>query len=231
MNKDNSYIRYIKRRIYLDKGNYVISFTGHPGTGKSLAAIDLCLTADPTFDMSRVCFTIKDFFNLMLELDEAGNKVGKAIMLDEAGVAGNSKKAMYSEQVAYEEILKMMRFKRNLFVITSPGFNDYIKGGRLLVDSWIHFELTNKLKAWKKRYKKTFATLRILKLNQYNNKVYNTRMQTGDGNVIDQVIFDLPPPNLVKEYENRKSKNFGNKLRENLAIIQRKELKIRVMGR
>lgn len=222
MNIDNYFVKTIKRRIYIDKGNYVVSCTGHPGTGKSYGAMDLCLAFDPNFDESRICFTIKEFFELM----QKDLPTGSAIMLDEAGVAGNSKRTMHSEQVAYGEILKMMRFKRNLFVITSPNFGDYIKDGRNLIDAWIHFELTTKLKAWKKQYNKTFANLRIMKLNQYDGKTYNTRLQVDGHTMIDKIVFDLPPRKLVLAYETAKQNNFDNKLREHLLLIRRKEIKM-----
>lgn len=220
MKPSNLWLKHIKQRIWLNKGNYVVSFTGHPGTGKSYAAIDLCKTFDPTFDISRVCYTIEQFFDLML----TEPKIGTAIMLDEAGVAGNSKKAMHSEQIAYGEILKMMRFKRNLFVITSPNFNDYLKDGRSLIDAWVNFENSDALNKLKKSHKKTFAYLRIVKHNPVKNAYYYTRFNASGEKVIDKVVFDFPEE-LAKEYEKSKYNNFMIKLRENKELIQRKKLK------
>lgn len=226
MKVDNKFILHIKHRIFQQKGNYVISLTGHPGTGKSYGGLDLCATFDKNFDISRVCFTLEEFFELM----QQDLPVGSAIMLDEAGVAGNSKKAMHSEQVAYGEILKMMRFKRNLFVITSPGFNDYIKDGRTLVDAWINFELSDQLVKMKKAIQKSFAFLRIVKLHAIKNKHYFARFNAGSGEVIDKLVFDLPERKLVLAYEKAKKNNFDNKLRENLALIKKKKLKRLVYG-
>lgn len=227
MEKGDEFVKLIKRTIYMDKGNYVIAFTGHPNSGKSYGALDLALTVDPTFTEERICFTIDEFYDNLLKLDKEGNKVGKALILDEAGVAGNSKKAMHSGQVGFGEILKMMRFKRNLFIITTPSIGDYLKDGRALIDARVHYDKKDKTEneKIKKIEKRTRALVRLVSSNYYNNKIYLLPMQTSGHELKNGCYFDLPPKWLVKAYDNKKTNNFNNILEKNLLKLKNKENK------
>lgn len=227
MRKDDEFVKLTKRTIYMDKGNWVVAFTGHPNSGKSYGALDYCLAVDPTFDESRICFTLEDFYELMLKLDQEGNKVGRAIMLDEAGVAGNSKKAMHGGQVDFGEILKMMRFKRNLFVITTPNIGDYLKDGRSLIDARVHYDKRDRVEneKLKKTHKQTRALVRLVSSNYYNNKIYLLPMQVSAHEMKNGCYFDLPPQWLVDAYNKKKAKNFDNILKNNLIKLKKKRIK------
>jgi hypothetical protein len=228
MRKDDPFRKLIMRTIYMDKANYVIGVTGHPGSGKTYAAIDLAMSIDPDFNVEiDCCFTLEEFYNAMLRLDEEGNKVGRAIILDEAGVAGNSKKAMYSGQVDFGEILKMMRFKRNLFIITTPNIGDYLKDGRSLIDARVHFDKRDKTEneKLKKTKNQTRAIVRLVSTSYYNGKVFLKPIQTAADKVVNGSYFDYPPEEVVKAYERKKHNNFENVLKNNLLKLKKKRIK------
>lgn len=227
MKNDDEFLKIIKRTVFLDKGNFVIAFTGHPNSGKSFGALDLAYTFDKTLNESRICFTIEEFYNVMMELDQDGNKVGKAIILDEAGVAGNSKKSMHSGQVDFGEILKMMRFKRNLFILTTPNIGDYLKDGRALIDARVHYDKRDKVEneKLKKTKKQTRALVRLVNTNYYDNKIYLTPIQTSASELKNGCYFDMPPEWLVEAYNAKKANNFNNILQNNLIKLKKKKFR------
>lgn len=224
MDKNDTLLQLIKKRIYDEGGNYVISITGHPNSGKSYAGLDLALSFDKSFTGKRVCFTLKQYYDSLLSMKQSR---GKAIMIDEAGAAANSKRAMHSEQVDYSDVIKTQRFKGNLLIITSPDFNDYIKDGRKLVDCIIHFHEKHKHEneTMLKPKNKTKAIVRIIRRNYYDNKIYMFPLNINAHEQKEGIIFDKPPEWLIKEYKAGKTKNFDEIIKRNLAKLKKKEFK------
>jgi hypothetical protein len=219
--KEHPFIKWIDKKVHKEKGNCVVMIDGWPGSGKSYAALDLCKTFDPKFNIDYVAFTLLDVMKILKECATTGER-GRAIMLDEAGVAGNSKRFMAKESQMYEEILRMMRFLGNLFVTTSPNFGDYLKSARQLADVRIIFEKSQKLVlAKKKGY--TFAELRMLSFGKYDGKVYSSRLRISPSEEIASIRFDMPPKELVKSYENAKQDNFLANIEANIKQIEQNQ--------
>lgn len=95
-----------------DDDNLVL-FTGKPGAGKSTVMFQLLRAVDPSFDVRRVAFTIKDF----LRLSRMAPK-GVCIAADEALAA--ARKAMYRDNIDLVDRLQVCRGKNHTMGMCFP---------------------------------------------------------------------------------------------------------------
>ncbi len=79
----------IKGRYLNNNYDWVHAITGYEGLGKTTLGIQTCLEVDPDFDLSKVCFTPKQYLNAV----EVSRK-RKAILYDEAGTGLFSREAI-----------------------------------------------------------------------------------------------------------------------------------------
>lgn len=86
--KRNPIYSNLHSRIYEQELNITILVIGSVGVGKSTAALKLATDLDPSFNIERVVYSMKDFMRLANEGDSRGKLVrGMAIIFDE--IAGS----------------------------------------------------------------------------------------------------------------------------------------------
>ncbi len=116
----------IKERLQKNM-NCLALFSGEPGSGKSLSAITLARTVDPTFTLdelpNRVVFTTKQLLDLLIREGKNNQKdlpKGSAIVFDEAGVEVNSRDWQKEVVKDFAKISQTMRFLNYLVIMTVP---------------------------------------------------------------------------------------------------------------
>lgn len=89
----------------------IICIDGAEGSGKSTLALQLGKYADPTLDLSRVCFSAEDFREEVFKA-----KKGQCIIYDEAFTGLSSRSSLSGINRALVSLMMQMR-QKNLFVI------------------------------------------------------------------------------------------------------------------
>jgi energy-coupling factor transporter ATP-binding protein EcfA2 len=85
-------IRHLKKRMFEQKMSNFIIIIGKKGSGKSYLSLRLGeLLEGKSFGLHHVCFSLQQMFDL---LDKGEVKPGDVVMLEEVGVAANSRDAM-----------------------------------------------------------------------------------------------------------------------------------------
>lgn len=85
-------VKHLKNRMHIKKMSNFIIIIGKKGSGKSYLSLRLGeLLEGKSFGMHHVCFSLQQMFDL---LDKGEVKPGDVVMLEEVGVAANSRDAM-----------------------------------------------------------------------------------------------------------------------------------------
>jgi len=85
-------IRHLKKRMFEQRMSNFIIIIGKKGSGKSYLSLRLGeLLEGKSFGLHHVCFSLQQMFDL---LDKGEVKPGDVVMLEEVGVAANSRDAM-----------------------------------------------------------------------------------------------------------------------------------------
>ena len=107
----------IKLRVNTKDNDYFWAVDGEEGSGKSTFVFQLAKYVDPTFDLSRIVFTAKDFQSVIVRA-----KKGQAIVFDEA-FRGLSSRSSLNEVNKMLIGLMMECRQKNLFVfVVMPTF-------------------------------------------------------------------------------------------------------------
>ena len=106
----------IQRRLKR-KWDCVGIFDGREGGGKTTLAFQVCKAIDPTFNIKRVCFSEKQFYEQIINATS-----GMAICLDEAMNVFFSRASMSRTNISMVRVLAECR-KRNLFLaLVMPSY-------------------------------------------------------------------------------------------------------------
>lgn len=100
----------------------VLCVDGPEGAGKSVLALQMAYYFDPTFDCSRVCFTLNEFEEAIYN-----GKKGQAIVGDEMMRMLNSRSAMSKANKRIIELLAECRQKNLFIILVLPSFFDLDK--------------------------------------------------------------------------------------------------------
>ena len=200
-------IHHIKDRIKRNN-TFVGLIVGRVGTGKSYTSIKLASVLDPSFNMERVVFNLKD----LLELVHSG-KVGKGevIVFDEAGISvSNRNSYMNIFNKAMSHLLQTWRHRNHILFVTVPSISFVDKGIRSMFDVMI--ETTQVIKSRN-------VVQCDLKMIQHNYQIgktyyYNARMEDGTNMLLE---IGKPDIKLVNRYEKKKTE-FTTDLYEKLMI-------------
>jgi hypothetical protein len=107
----------VHKRVTEKDEDFFFAVDGKEGAGKSVFAMQLAKYVDPSFDMSRVCFTAKEFQDAILKAEK-----GEAVVFDEA-FRGLSSRGALTEVNKLLIGLMMECRQKNLFVfVVLPSF-------------------------------------------------------------------------------------------------------------
>lgn len=106
--------------------NYMLCITGPTGSGKSYTAMAISLMIDNAFDISRVCFTAKDF----IKTSNFDLPASSVIMFDEAGIEVSSREWYSETNKAINRVVETFRRDNLICVFTTPVFSNLDKKTR-----------------------------------------------------------------------------------------------------
>ena len=122
--KKNFIYRKIHNYIHRKDSGVNIVFIGRPGSGKSTAAMKVCIDLDPTFNTNRICHSIKEVLELMVYGDKDTGKLkpGQAILMDEIvnEQGAYSRQSLSKTNVTFAYLFANFRAKRLIFCICLP---------------------------------------------------------------------------------------------------------------
>lgn len=95
---------------------------GDEGSGKSVLAMQVCKTLDPSFDLNRIVYNADDFTNKIKKA-----KKGQAILMDEGYSAANARASLSEVNRALVALATEMRQKNLFVIICIPSFFDLDK--------------------------------------------------------------------------------------------------------
>ena len=140
-NENGFYGKRISKIEYVgDRQTYDVSVLGNVPTfflrsglvshnsGKSTIALSLASLIDPSFDIRKVCFSGKEYVNILKTV-----KPCEAIVWDETGVGLGSRDAMTKVSKNLSKVFQTMRFKRNAIILTVPDLNMVDKTARTMI--------------------------------------------------------------------------------------------------
>jgi hypothetical protein len=122
--KKNFIYRKIHNYIHRKDSGVNLVFIGRPGSGKSTAAMKVCIDLDPTFNTNRICHSIKEVLELMVYGDKDTGKLkpGQAILMDEIvnEQGAYSRQSLSKTNVTFAYLFANFRAKRLIFCICLP---------------------------------------------------------------------------------------------------------------
>lgn len=178
--------------------NWDCAVSGKRGDGKSFDAMELALTLDPTFDISRVVFNLEDFLELVETLPPH-----RFVVADEVGEWFGARNFMKAENKDLADLLQIFRVCQLGVIYTVPAMYQVDKNLRTMGDVYIKALRVHRDKDMGEtkyfdiemdsiRGKKPYTKHPIIRgLDGYKKK-------------ITIVFFDRIPPKLEKEYKKKK---------------------------
>jgi hypothetical protein len=206
----NPIIREIRARLWKYNRNWLSFVCGGPGTGKSYLALRLACLIDPEFKISNVVFGCEEFMDL---LTNGTLKKGDVIVFDDAGVGMDSQTWYEFEQKAVKYVFETFRTDNIAVIFTSPARKYINTSVLLLFHAFIEARKIDRA-ALKVRTK----FFRISYNNRFDKLYY--KYYRFNRKKLDPVLFNLPDPELIQQYE-AKRKIFSGKVKdEAVQIIQ-----------
>lgn len=204
----NPLLIYIRQRIRKNR-NMIISVNGPTGSGKSYASLYLGLRLG---ELMGTNFSIKDnvdfsFSKLLQKMNLPENKKpGTVFVFEEVGSvdSGASAKQWQSKQnLFFNSFIQTARSRNQILIFNCPQFSFLEKSSRQLV----HCQLSMTGIDTKKKvsYGKPF----MLQSNSITGKQYFKYLRfnyQGTKHKFQQMIFQLPPKDIISEYESEKQK-------------------------
>lgn len=199
---EKSKIRYIKRRLSQENGNWLELMQGASGSGKTWSAISESKSIDPNFDVSKqLVFTFQDFMKLINSEWFKELKI-KIIIFDEPQIQMSNRAWQSVGNRLINYVLSTFRHQ-NICVIFCCPYRDFLDSQSMKM---IHCVTEMKGIDRKKGLTKTRP-----KLQQYNSqmkKTYEHSLQIIRDGTTTPLIFDfISKPNKedVEIYEMMKS--------------------------
>lgn len=202
--KPRLFSTYVVRRIKQNK-NFLCLTTGQTGSGKSYAMLawaeELSAMLGTPFDISHVHFSVKDFLEALVTNDKPR---GTVFILDEAGIAANSRKFMSVTNQALHFVAQSVRSYNNpivLFTLPHAGFLD--SGCRKLMHC--QMETIGIDFVSKKVRVKPF----LIQVNQREGYALHKYLRVRNPDTmklsaLKRLSFPHPSPELARAYESKK---------------------------
>jgi hypothetical protein len=203
---------YILQRIENNK-NFIACITGSTGSGKSWSALREGETLDPDFDIDNVCFTGRQFMDLVNGKSKQLKK-GSVIVFDEIQVTMGHLDYQSLQAKLLNYVLQTFRHRNFILFMTSPHFNFINASARRLFHC--RMETVSINKETKQVNLKPF----LLQINQDTGDVYRKylRIYHKDYGVVPFTLLKLGKPSnkLIKDYEEKKTE-FTKQLNESIS--------------
>lgn len=170
----------INTRIHEERNNLML-ITGEASSGKSWLGLSICEYFDKKFNVDKVIFTPKQFFEIVMTLPK-----NSWVLLDEPSQA-LSHREWYSEiNKCITWCVESFRFKliHMVFTAINPSLIDKVLRSYLL-----HFLIVMKQRG-------------IANVYQYSPSPFNPETRTP---YLGQIVMEQPSENLVKEYESKRA--------------------------
>jgi len=223
--KQHVLLQWTKSRIDKNK-NVILIINGETGGGKTYAGLDYAVKCAK---MLRTKFSIENnvdfnFVRLLEKMEDIeGNKEpGTVFLLEEVGAYGSgagSKQWQSKANQFFSSFGQTSRHLRQIFIMTCPSFTMLQKDTRELCHmQWemICINPSNKL---------SFVKARRIQVNRTSGKMYMKYLRfnvNGQRYTLKKLPMNLPPKDIIKEYEIAKSR-FTSKL--NRKIIEQSKPK------
>lgn len=195
--------RLIQNRLWKRNKNYLGIITGQTGSGKSWSALSIANTVDHTFNVEKCVMNPLEFMNGLVHKDWGQ---GDMIVFDEAGVGLSSKEYMTIVNRAINDILQTFRRQNIGVLFTVPSKTNVDKDTRRLLHGY--FETLDYIE-------NSYALVKYHEL-QYNarqDKIYHRSLRDDKGEKLNPIAVKKPPNDLIRDYENKRSK-YQNEVNE-----------------
>lgn len=198
----------------------LVGIVGDTGTGKSYIAMQYANQISQRFNRQftadHVVFNTLDFMKLV----NSDIPKGSVIIYDDAGL-GISNKRWYEEEVKiFGRVIQSFRYKQIITVLTVPDISFIVKEARVLLSMLLQTDPKVQGVVYPK-----------LPIKPRNYTVERARIYYGFPRVmingkkykIDMLKFDLPPMDLVNEYEIKKENYVKKYYNEFVKELEKKE--------
>lgn len=211
--KDKGYFcSYILRRISRNQ-NFLCAITGSTGSGKSWSALRLAETLDPNFSADNICFTARQFLDLVNGKAKQLKK-GSVILFDEMQVSLGHLDFQTLQAKLLNYVLQTFRHRNFILLITTPHFNFINATSRKLFHSRMETLSIDKNKQQVKL--KPY----LLQVSQDEGKIYRKylRVYSEAMGIVPLKVINVakPSPELIDAYEHKKNE-FTTQLNESIA--------------
>lgn len=184
----------VRKRINELNKSYSMVYVGEPGSGKSLAAIELARTVDPSFENNpRVVYNTKDFIGALQKMEK-----GQAIIYDEIGLGAAARTFMSQANLMMSAVSQILRFKNILVIFTTPSISFFDKNVRMLLNAVVRMQSIDY------EHEVTYAKYNVIKITNGGDVVQKDfifYLPDGGREVIDPFITPRPPKHLNDWYD------------------------------
>lgn len=202
---------YILRRIERNQ-NFICAITGSTGSGKSWSALRLAEQLDPDFSAENICFTARQFLDLVNGKTKQLKK-GSVILFDELQVSLGHMDFQSLQAKLLNYVLQTFRHKNIILLITTPHFNFINAASRKLFHSRMETISIDKNKQQVKL--KPY----LLQVSQDEGKIYRKYLRVlfnGEISPLKIIRVGKPSQQVIQAYEDKKTA-FTTQLNENIA--------------
>lgn len=228
MSEDNFFYDIILRRFQHNK-NWVAGFVGSCGSGKSWAAIklayDLSKRQGFEFKVEQICFSAKEFYQLVQKRMNNEIPAGSFIVLDESAVVLDADKSRADDDVSgMKHILETFRKYQLGLILTIPSNINFVqKKGRQLLDTvFIMREI---------RHSQGISVCKVhwLQTNEMSGRIYSHNLTDSEDNAeLAAFLIHKPPAELVAAYEAKKDAFAKDLLQQKISAQNKREEKERL---
>ena len=209
-------IQWVHDRVMVKNLNALLCFIGNPGSGKSYSSIRFAELVSKKngveFSVDNIVFTPKEFIKLI----NSGNlKRGSVIIMDEAGVAINSRKWQSSINLMVNYVIQTFRHQNYVVILNAPYF-DFIDTA---VRKMFHMIFEMIRIDFKKG--RSWTRPKVIQVNQRTGHVYykwlRYKVAGEQPMALDKAGFLLPSKEIRNAYEQKK-KDYTSKLNKGLEV-------------
>ena len=221
--KTNFIYKQIWTNCHRENKNFNLLICGQVGSGKSYAGLEFARQIDPNFKINRICFSVKELLELM---NSKQLKKGSAIIMDEsAGSEENvDSRAFMSTENKLMGFIQTTCRALNLFML-------FIAPSQKQIDIRVRTIGVGGILVMKKIYREqgyARADFYWQTFNPKTGKVYTPKPRiynnkTGERKIIDYILIQKPPQDLIQKYEAKKKEFIQNNLNKWLEQLKEKE--------
>lgn len=215
----NSWIRYFKRRIYVNNQNNLVVVIGKTGSGKTWSAISIAemfsKETNVPFGIENIVFNLRDLMRLV---NSGKLKKGSIIIFDEPQVTINSRDFMSQANKIFNYLLSTFRHRNFTLFFCTPYEDLLDKSARKM------FHAKFQMKGINKNTKMARVQPKIIEYNSSISKFYEKYLRIlyranhkSKYSTLKLKIWSVPMPSndLIKLYEEKKFA-FTQKLNEEI---------------